>query len=370
MKKLLLLFLVLCAGISQASATASWLGKSAIYVNGTWYYCSEDLGDLTDDPFHNHNFGAITYLTLGGQSEVWESGDVNWQGGSVTMYYKIDNDDSQNVSLPWFEYNNGTHNNIFRSNGSTFSPLTIDISGLSAGSHTIQVWFNCDEKWDNNNNNSNNYQATFTIPAQTISSGTYGIATYSSPFNLDFSAVTDIDAFVITGDNGDGTLTTVEVSKNGETAGKKVPANTGLLIRAAANTNVTIPIAATTDVISTNWLKPGTGEVISQSGDGGSTNYILTVNKADDTTADTPKFFKVNDEGNTVPTGKAYLQIPASTPAPAFFNFDFDNTPAGISVTLNDNEETIKTFFNLAGQRVAQPTKGLYIVNGKKVVVK
>lgn len=27
-------------------------------------------------------------------------------------------------------------------------------------------------------------------------------------------------------------------------------------------------------------------------------------------------------------------------------------------------------FFNLAGQRVAQPTKGLYIVNGKKVVVK
>ena len=27
-------------------------------------------------------------------------------------------------------------------------------------------------------------------------------------------------------------------------------------------------------------------------------------------------------------------------------------------------------FFNLAGQRVAQPTKGLYIVNGKKVVIK
>jgi len=26
--------------------------------------------------------------------------------------------------------------------------------------------------------------------------------------------------------------------------------------------------------------------------------------------------------------------------------------------------------FNLAGQRVAQPTKGLYIVNGKKIVIK
>ncbi len=27
-------------------------------------------------------------------------------------------------------------------------------------------------------------------------------------------------------------------------------------------------------------------------------------------------------------------------------------------------------FYNIAGQRVAQPTKGLYIVNGKKVVIK
>jgi hypothetical protein len=38
--------------------------------------------------------------------------------------------------------------------------------------------------------------------------------------------------------------------------------------------------------------------------------------------------------------------------------------------------EAVKTtkangeYYNLAGQRVAQPTKGLYIVNGKKVVIK
>ena len=29
-----------------------------------------------------------------------------------------------------------------------------------------------------------------------------------------------------------------------------------------------------------------------------------------------------------------------------------------------------KVVYNLAGQRVAQPTKGLYIVNGKKVIIK
>ena len=32
--------------------------------------------------------------------------------------------------------------------------------------------------------------------------------------------------------------------------------------------------------------------------------------------------------------------------------------------------QTDGEFYNLAGQRVAQPTKGLYIVNGKKVVIK
>ena len=32
--------------------------------------------------------------------------------------------------------------------------------------------------------------------------------------------------------------------------------------------------------------------------------------------------------------------------------------------------QTDGIYYNLAGQRVAQPTKGLYIVNGKKVVIK
>lgn len=44
----------------------------------------------------------------------------------------------------------------------------------------------------------------------------------------------------------------------------------------------------------------------------------------------------------------------------------------GISATLNDKEQSIndKAVYNLTGQRVAQPTKGLYIVDGKKVVIK
>ena len=42
----------------------------------------------------------------------------------------------------------------------------------------------------------------------------------------------------------------------------------------------------------------------------------------------------------------------------------------GISTVRNDDTNGKKAVYNLAGQRVDNPTKGLYIVNGKKVLVK
>lgn len=68
-----------------------------------------------------------------------------------------------------------------------------------------------------------------------------------------------------------------------------------------------------------------------------------------------------------IPAGKVYLIYAAST-APDFIGF---GDATGISSIENgqvtiDNSEV----YNLAGQRVAQPTKGLYIINGKKYVVK
>jgi hypothetical protein len=38
--------------------------------------------------------------------------------------------------------------------------------------------------------------------------------------------------------------------------------------------------------------------------------------------------------------------------------------------TINRETMTNYHYFNLAGQHVVQPTRGLYIMNGKKVVVK
>jgi len=53
-------------------------------------------------------------------------------------------------------------------------------------------------------------------------------------------------------------------------------------------------------------------------------------------------------------------------------SLSFDDETTGISEELRVKSEEFATapYYNLAGQRVAQPTRGLYIVNGRKVVIK
>lgn len=67
-----------------------------------------------------------------------------------------------------------------------------------------------------------------------------------------------------------------------------------------------------------------------------------------------------------IPEGKVYL-IYTGSGAPDFIGF---GDATGIE-TLNVENGTLNgEVYNLAGQRVAQPVKGLYIVNGKKVIIK
>ena len=76
-------------------------------------------------------------------------------------------------------------------------------------------------------------------------------------------------------------------------------------------------------------------------------------------------FYKLKD-GKSLSPGKAYLYYTGSL-AREFFGFD---EATGIDATLVNSEKVNSEVYDLQGRRVAQPTKGLYIVNGKKVVIK
>ncbi len=73
--------------------------------------------------------------------------------------------------------------------------------------------------------------------------------------------------------------------------------------------------------------------------------------------------------GGLLGAGRVYLPAPDSD-AREFLSFDFEGETTAISDVRGLKSDVRGEFFNLNGQRVAQPSKGLYIVNGKKVMFK
>ena len=133
----------------------------------------------------------------------------------------------------------------------------------------------------------------------------------------------------------------------------EVPANNAVLIEGAGKH--TFDVVASATAPAENDLQISNGSV---TGDG-STIYAL--GKKGGVVG-----FAMVKSGTKVPNGKAYIVI-AGGGAREFIGFNEEAT--GIEAVQQDAKAD-NQYFNLAGQRVAQPTKGLYIVNGKKVIIK
>ena len=73
----------------------------------------------------------------------------------------------------------------------------------------------------------------------------------------------------------------------------------------------------------------------------------------------------LDQKGATIPAGKAYLNVAAGAGARLSFSFD-DDTTTGISSMHKSEFIMHNEVYNLNGQRIVKPSKGLYIVNGKK----
>ena len=197
----------------------------------------------------------------------------------------------------------------------------------------------------------------FDKPA-TVEIGSTEWATFSNAKAIDLTAVTGLTAYTVTGVSGE----TLELSA----VSGIVPANTGLLLNGAADTYSIPTTSEAGAALGTNLLKPSTGEKI----DGnvsGYTRYVLSE-------ADGKAVFQCiwnekdgNDVRPTIPVGKAYLEVPVGGGARTLY---INAETTGINNVEHAGQFTFGTVYNMAGQRVAQPTKGLYIMNGKKVVVK
>ena len=151
--------------------------------------------------------------------------------------------------------------------------------------------------------------------------------------------------------------------------GYYVPANTGVLIVGFdATTTYYFPAEAQTVTLPANQLKPAPANGGVFEATAGYKYYKLAYDDFDNKTG--LGFYWGAPEGGKffVKAGTAYLAVPAGDATAKGFTLSGEAT--GIE-GVNANIENAKAIYNLNGQRVASMAKpGLYIVNGKKMVVR
>ena len=184
-------------------------------------------------------------------------------------------------------------------------------------------------------------------PVTSFSIGSIGLATFCADVTV--SVPDGIEAYYATVSSD---KTKIELKKISDGV---IPANTGVIIKGAAGSVVEFT-ATTTENVVTSALTGVTTATTMTAG-----NYVLYNNGG------TAEFRKVT--ATELAANKAYLPAGAVSEARLSIVFDDEET-TGISATIMNNEKVNNEYYNLSGQRVTQPTKGLYIVNGKKVVIK
>ena len=157
------------------------------------------------------------------------------------------------------------------------------------------------------------------------------------------------------------------------TTGEVVPANTGVMVSSTTAGKKTVTYSSeegTPKLGDNNCLRP--------SGDAGITADAMAAANANclfyrltmhDGTA--IGFWWGAEDGDpfSVAGSKAYLAVPQAKARFAGFSL-FGGEATGVKELKNSRIEGLKSVYNLNGQRVMKPTKGLYIKDGKKMFIK
>ena len=176
-------------------------------------------------------------------------------------------------------------------------------------------------------------------------------ATYSNAEKaLDFSAVEGLTAYYVTS----ATTSNITIEEV-----EKVPAGAAVLIAGAEATTYQVPVIPNFESTETNLLQVSNGE---KTGDG-QTIYVLGKGKSG-------VGFYLKKKDSAIAAGKAYLEIEdeGTSGVKSFLSLGGDDA---VAISNVEAAQGIGILYNLNGQRVAAPVKGgLYIMNGKKMLVK
>ncbi len=322
--------------------------------------------------------GAPT-VSYEGKTGVWVAqADVLGYNIDVPMYFDTNNGGKlANGSWnDWAQLNGGTKLTIPAAKGMkvtivTYNAMTTTTiagsseydapSSGSAGNFSTTATYNGSDATIDIVIGDGSYYRTITVvyPGPEYQNIYNGELLYGTYYNSTMAVTLPDGLQAATVDEENGGVLTLNWRYN---AGDVVPAGTAVLLKATSDMVYTLTekIGDATAAPAGNLLK-GTDEAALTTG---GTKYYALQNGANGL-----GFYWMAADGAAFTNGanKAYLALPAASPAP--FLSLFGDATAISSVGVN-SIDTDRTVFNMQGQRIQQPKRGLYIVGGKKIVVK
>lgn len=187
------------------------------------------------------------------------------------------------------------------------------------------------------------------IPLVTVSVSEAGFATYATTNNVVVPNDENVKVMTVKV-NAEGTA----IELNEVKAGTVIPAKTGILVKAPAGNCNFVVTSDKGETLDNNDLKAATEDVTSAD------DKFFALTKLGEKVG-----FALVENGVVIPAGKAYLEVPAATAA-KFFGLDGEAT--GINSVKTAKADG--AYYTLEGVKTTKPVKGLYIHNGKKIVVK
>ena len=184
---------------------------------------------------------------------------------------------------------------------------------------------------------------------ETVSVSEAGFATYATTNNVVVPNDENVKVMTVKV-NAEGTA--IELNK--VKAGTVIPAGKGILVKAAKGNYNFVVTSKEGTTLENNNLVAATTDVPSD----GAKYFALT--KIGEKVG-----FALVANGVVIPAGKAYLEVTKSTSA-KFFGLDGEAT--GINSVKTAKADG--AYYTLEGVKTTKPVKGLYIHNGKKIVVK
>lgn len=206
--------------------------------------------------------------------------------------------------------------------------------------------------------------SNYTTSAETLPLRAFDGKNHFATFSSD-KAVKFVDATVYAVGVNDDRLILTEVES------KQVPANTGVLLK-SAGTEATYSVIGSAPAIENNLLCASVEEGQTTAADGTTEGYSffkLSYNQAGENEKLGFYWAKENGAPFVSKAGLAYLAVKTADVA-AVKGFSLFDMETGISKVTGSAAAGNGVIYDLQGRRVGRAVRGLYIVNGRKVMAK